>query len=457
MHSLWLMSLALILAILACSSSYLTAGELSATLGPSAAINPGVLDTPQPTVLPTQAQATSTQAQTPEATYPTPTGVMGGGVIDPPQPLASATPLFLTPTPLLSSTPGPTVGPPILYYTQAGDTLPAIAIRFGVQAGEIQSQQPIPDKALIDPGQLLLIPQRLIQVSNDKQLMPDSEVVFSPSAIDFDVNDFVKQAGGYLSQYQEYLGSTGWTSGADVVKRVAIENSVNPRLLLALLEHQSHWVYGKPGNLAETDYPVGYVNANTKGLYQQLTWATSQLFLGYYGWREGILTELTFPDGSTLHPAPSLNAGTVALQYFFSRLDNQEAWSGALYDADSLTALHERMFGNAWLRAQTVEPLFPATLTQPPLILPFMPGQIWSFTGGPHGAWEIDGARAALDFAPASTESGCVEIGRLGGGQRHRPGGALGSRPGGAGPGRRRARTDRLVDPVPAHRHRWVA
>jgi len=67
------------------------------------------------------------------------------------------------------------------------------------------------------------------------------------------------------------------------------------------------------------------------------------------------------------------------------------------------------MFGNPWIRALDVEPLYPPDLTQPRLILPFMIGQLWSFSGGPHGAWEHDGARAALDFAPGSTEPGCSE------------------------------------------------
>ena len=53
--------------------------------------------------------------------------------------------------------------------------------------------------------------------------------------------------------------------------------------------------------------------------------------------------------------------------------------------------------------------LYPPNLSQPELILPFLIDQLWSYTGGPHGAWERDGARAAIDFAPGSTESGCVE------------------------------------------------
>jgi len=67
------------------------------------------------------------------------------------------------------------------------------------------------------------------------------------------------------------------------------------------------------------------------------------------------------------------------------------------------------MFGSSWIRALDYEPLYPPDLTQPRLILPFLIGQLWSFSGGPHGAWERDGAWAALDFAPASTQPGCVD------------------------------------------------
>jgi murein DD-endopeptidase MepM/ murein hydrolase activator NlpD len=48
---------------------------------------------------------------------------------------------------------------------------------------------------------------------------------------------------------------------------------------------------------------------------------------------------------------------------------------------------------------------------QPPLILPFERNWTWSLTGGPHGAWERDGAYAALDFGPGIHTSGCVESG----------------------------------------------
>jgi LysM repeat protein len=298
--------------------------------------------------------------------------------------------------------------PTVLYYTQAGDTLPALAVRFSVEPSEITSPQPFPKEGLITPNQLLLIPSQVKDQGPSGNLMPDSEVVFSPSATDFDIDKFVNDAGGYLSTYRQYLSTGGWHTGAQVIERVAIENSVNPRILLSILEYQSHWVYGQPRNLSEDDYPLGYQNYAHRGLYRQLSWAVSQLSLGYYGWREGLFTDITFIDKTSLRMAPELNAGTVAIQYLFAKLYNQRDWGGVLYNTDSMPALHSKMFGDSWLRAQTVEPLYPPNLTQPDLVVPWSVDHVWAFTGGPHSAWGPDGARAALDFAPSSAESGCV-------------------------------------------------
>jgi hypothetical protein len=41
------------------------------------------------------------------------------------------------------------------------------------------------------------------------------------------------------------------------------------------------------------------------------------------------------------------------------------------------------------------------------MILPFETNALWAFTGGPHAAWSAADVWAALDFAPASAESGC--------------------------------------------------
>lgn len=298
---------------------------------------------------------------------------------------------------------------PILYYTQAADTLPVVAVRFGVQPLEITSPDSIPETSLLPPNQLLIIPRRLMNTTASQRVLPDSEVVYSPSAIDFDIQVYADQAGGYLSTHNEWLKSTHTTTGADVIMRVALENSINPRLLLALLEYQSNWVYGQPKSQTQIDYPIGFVDPNNKGLYNQLVWAMNHLSVGYYSWREGRLIDLNFSDGISARLAPDLNAGSVALQYYFSQIYDSQGWIEAMDPETGFPALYERMYGSPWARAQSVEPLYPPGLTQPKLILPFDMERVWSFSGGPHGAWEHDGSYAALDFAPASSESGCQD------------------------------------------------
>jgi murein DD-endopeptidase MepM/ murein hydrolase activator NlpD len=319
-------------------------------------------------------------------------------------------PLAVTPAVLALDPPAgenPLTNAPILYYAQAADTLPAVAVRFNVQPGEITSADPIPESAFLSPGQLLVIPRRLANTTSPEHLIPDSEVVYSPSAIDFDITSYVQQAGGKLATHDEFLKSTGMLSGADLIQRVADDNSINPRLLLALLEYHGHWVLGRPANQTEETYPLGKKDLSQKGLYRQMIWAVNQLSIGYYAYREGRLTEIEFRDGVKARLAPDLNAGTAALQYFFAQIYDSQRWLEAMDSEKGFPALYDRMFGSTWERAQRVEPLFPAGIQQPPLSLPFVRGWTWAYTGGPHGAYEHDGAFAALDFAPGTKLTGC--------------------------------------------------
>ena len=326
-----------------------------------------------------------------------------------PRPIIPQSTAILIPTKKIEVTPtiSPTPMPPYLYTTQSGDYLANLAARFGVEASQINSAEPIQPEGLMKPGQLLIIPRVLGQTSPTSAILPDSEVVYSPSALDLDIDSFIKNAGGYLANYTEWVNNETH-SGAEVIQIAAQQNSFSPRILLALLEYQSHWVTGQPGNLAQSEYPLGNLDVNYRGLYKQLNWAIRQLATGYYGWRSGTLTEVTFPDKTTLRLSPELNAGTVAVQYFFSKMVNLREWSGVLYAADGFPSMYEKLFGNPWLRAQPFEPFFPPDLSQPVLDLPFYYNRVWSFTGGPHAAWGTDSARAALDFAPGSTESGCI-------------------------------------------------
>jgi len=321
-------------------------------------------------------------------------------------PVAASSRIQATVTPTLLPTPD---APPILYYTQSGDTLPAVATRFGVHQNEITSSQPIPKFGWINPGVLLVIPDRLEEFGPNAQVIPDSEVVFSTAATDFDVFSYVSEAGGELSKYREFLNSTGWETGAEIIERLARENSINPRLLLAVLDYQGNWVTSSPDNYLKRTYPMGYEKEFKDGIFSQMVWAVNQLFAGYYGWRSGSLTELVFRDGSTMRLAPDLNAGTVALQYLFAQLYNQTDWQKVMDPETGFPARYTELFGDPWLRSQTVGPIFPPGLTQPQMVLPFEPNREWSLTSGPHGAWLVGGPLAAVDFAPSTDHPGCVE------------------------------------------------
>lgn len=296
---------------------------------------------------------------------------------------------------------------PWVYYTQSGDTLETIAARYQVRPQAIQVAYPVREDQLLDPGQMLIIPRPVQNSPVIDQILPDYEVVYSPSVEGFDTQDYVSQAGGFLSNHQEYMRSTGLTSGAEIVERVALENSVHPRLLLALLEYQCGCVLGSMVDGIEPGYLMGVDDPNRKGLYRQLGWVVNQLSLGYYGWRRGMLTDLAFQSEPAVHLPPDLNAGSVSIAYLFSRLYNRQGWDRAMDRQDGFKMLHDSMFSGTWLVDRFDEPLFPPGLTQPNLILPFQRDREWGYTSGPHKAWETEGALAALDFAPASEHFGC--------------------------------------------------
>ena len=291
----------------------------------------------------------------------------------------------------------------IAYETQSGDTLNSVALHFDVLPGEIKSPEAIPDTGFMNPGQMLYIPDRLENTSSNEKLLPDSEVIYSMTSADFNINNFVIEADGYINKYRELLGS-GWQSGSELVFTVASDFSINPRLLLAILEYQSHWVYQKPTTQESAIFPMGYIEEDHEELYSQMGWVAQQLCIGYYGWRDGSLTTLDFPDGGHIRLSPELNAGTVALQYLFSQLYDQKRWEEILYEPDGLLMLYDLMFSNPWerdaLMVQKYGPIIPGNLQQPEMVLPFKVGHPWNLTGGPHPVWGTQGPWAALDFAP---------------------------------------------------------
>lgn len=293
------------------------------------------------------------------------------------------------------------------YRTQSGDTLASLALRFGVDEPQIISPQPLPSQAFLPSGLSLTIPKTIPPPPYPDALLPDSEVVYSPSTVDFSISDYVTTAGGYLSTYQERIEGIGF-SGPQLVQRVAQETSTNPRLLLTMLEYRSGWVRGQPISGHDIRFPLMLNVPGYQGLYKELSLIGKLLNIGYYGWRSGGMTQIIFADSSTIRLSPELNAGSVAIQYLFARLLKQPDWQQALYGQATFIQLHQDMFGDAWSRAAQFEPSLPGDLQQPFLELPFKPGERWSMTAGPHLAWNTGTPLGALDFAPVTGQSPCA-------------------------------------------------
>ena len=313
--------------------------------------------------------------------------------------LPTATPTGATPTPI-QPTPNPTRESPQTgdqYVVQPGDTLGSIATLYGVTIEEIQTL----NAQLIDPntlevGQTLNVPGGGIAYGPDFKLIPDSELIYSPPASYFNVTGFVKFQEGFLRAYSEDVSGEVW-SGVQIVDFVARNYSVNPRLLLALLEYRGGWITDPYPGEQQVQYPLGIQRENRAGLMRQLLDAADALNYGYYGWKYRGRISLALSDGTRLFYDPGLNAGTVGVQYMLSVTTPTEQWQRDVHP-DGFFETYLKLFGDPF--AYAYEPLIPPDLKQPELTLPFGPREEWLYTGGPHGAYNSGSAWASIDFAP---------------------------------------------------------
>ena len=292
----------------------------------------------------------------------------------------------------------------VSYTVLPGDTLASIAVSYNVGLIALAAANGLSMTDVLSPGQVLTVPPSLPTISPaDFKILPDSELVYGPVSSTLDVAAFVHAQGGYLDRYSEVVENVPM-SGAQIVSTLAKEYSVNPRLLLALLEYQSGWVSGGQPAEPGLTYPLGLPDQNRQGLYRQLSWAANQLDRGFYLWGVNALAAAQLADGNMVIFPATLNAGTVSVQRFFTLVDGATNWASSVSE-NGLYATYTHFFGIPF--DLSVEPLLPANLSQPAMQLPFENGDIWSLTGGPHSAWGDSAAWAALDFAPPGSTYGC--------------------------------------------------
>ena len=159
-----------------------------------------------------------------------------------------------------------------IHFVGVGDTLGQIAVQYETTIEELQEINKLEDSDFLAIGQELLVPGGSIVTSPSFKIIPDSELVYGPRAKGFEIRSTVAEYGGYLLGYQEEIEGH-LLDGPSIVQLVADRQSVNPRLLLALLEHRTGWVTHPTGE--DNGFPLGYIRSGYEGLYQQLSWAAN--------------------------------------------------------------------------------------------------------------------------------------------------------------------------------------
>lgn len=288
------------------------------------------------------------------------------------------------------------------YTIQSGDTLLAIAQTYGIGLQTLLKANPLADPNLIQPGQTITVPPpQPVGTAPSNKILPDSGLVYGPHGSSFDIAAYLAQSDGYLAAYRETVNGES-LSAAEIIRRISVDYSVDPRLLLALTEYFGGWVTQSQPAKA----PLGDHFTWLSGLDTSLQWAAHQLNWGYYIWKIDGLGSMVINDEQVYLPSPTVNAATASIQHLLGLLTTPNQWQTAV-SPSGFYATYQQLFDDPF--QSSIEPLVPVNLAQPSLQLPFEQGVAWSFTGGPHGGWDSSSAWAALDFAPAGDLRGCYQ------------------------------------------------
>ncbi|HEY3341556.1 MAG TPA: LysM peptidoglycan-binding domain-containing protein, partial [Anaerolineae bacterium] len=259
------------------------------------------------------------------------------------------------------------------YTVQDGDMLSRIASAVGSPVAALQRLNKMGRSTDISAGETLQVPLPLQGHAPSVKLIPDSELVNSPTAAKFDMAQFMAQhPNGYLNRYTEKFDGQE-LSGPDIVERIAEELSVHPRLLLALLEYEGGWVDNPSPSGDRLKYPLGIKSSARRTLSKQLSWAGARLNEGYYGWRLATRLWVQFTDNDYTYMGTGVNAGTAGLQNYLAAISTRQSFPGAAGDgARGFIQTYKDLFGDPWQFDLGV--LAPDNLQQPPMTLPWAKG-----------------------------------------------------------------------------------
>jgi len=299
------------------------------------------------------------------------------------------------------------------YEIKEGDTISKIATTFQVSKKSLIEANNLINPDIISVGQKITIPPQTQDIRDKGFLiLPDAELVYGPPSVSFQPEDFLSDhPKSYLSTYLEPtptpLPKTQKDSskespvrftprtGMEILFQVSAENSINPKVLLALMEFQSASISNSKPNDHQKKSVIAYLGKSYESLSRQLNWAADTLNYGYYQWKNKRINQWILDDDTVVAVNNNINAGTAAIQYLFSQIYGKDDWVYAVSEF-GFAMTYRNLFGidsqnYSW--ENTPESF-------PDLQLPFSAGEIWSFTSGPHYGWSSGTPWSALDFAP---------------------------------------------------------
>ena len=292
------------------------------------------------------------------------------------------------------------------YVAQSGDTLEHLAWRFGGTRREILFHNPdIPqDVTTLPSGFPMKMPVYYKPFwGTSYQIIPDAVFVNGPTAIGFDTQAFLNATPGWFKRYRASVDGVSMLAG-EMIDRLALNYSLNPKLLLALVEFQTGALSNPNRDADKEDSFMGFTQSHP-GVSAQMSLVANKLNDCFYRYVNKEVDHISFKDGLLENFDPWQNGATVALQLYFVQIYDGEIFKRAI-GPDGFAKTFIGMFGDPWLGDLSV---LPGSLTQPEMRLPFQKNTVWAYTGGPHSAWGNGKPWAAIDFAPPLPTQGCVK------------------------------------------------
>ncbi len=228
-------------------------------------------------------------------------------------------------------------------------------------------------------------------------LISDQTFVFHPNHDAFDIEAFLRGHDSGLLAYHEVHEGEAW-SAVEIIEHTARYYSINPQVLLALIELRSGAVTSPQLDQQQIEGMFGF----DQGSFQaELSFAAGRLFDAYYGHKIG-------NTAAGAHRPQGVNAGTVALMTYYDAVSRDAGSVDRIlsHEKGSFFDLFQSLFG---------DPLAGNMVNEPPpghmrgARLPWLPGKTWNYNSGPHNhtggtlfcGWQSSGCPpiwSAVDF-----------------------------------------------------------